>query len=162
MNSLHHRKPGILGVAFNSNISCEIIADKIHIHPALFQTLIHIKGNDKLILITDSIRAGCIKGEISELGGQKVIVKNNSARLEDGTLAGSILTLNKAVQNIYENTDLTLFEAVALASYNPAKDIGLDQIKGSLEIGKDADITLFDDAFFVSHTIVEGKTVYVA
>lgn len=162
MNSLHHRKPGILGVVFNSHITCELIADKIHVHPALFGTLIHIKGKDKVILITDSIRAGCIKEGISELGGQKIIVKNNSARLEDGTLAGSVLTLNKAVQNIYENTDLTLFEAVALASYNPAKDIGLDEKKGSLEVGKDSDIILFDEDFCVSCTIVEGKTVYIA
>lgn len=162
MNSLHHRKPGILGMVFNRNISCEMIADKIHVHQALFQTLLNIKGKDKVILITDSIRAGCMEDGISELGGQKIIVKNNSARLEDGTLAGSVLTLNKAVQNVYENTDLTLFEAVALASYNPAKDIGLEQNKGSLEVGKDADIILFNEDFFVSHTIVEGKTVYVA
>lgn len=162
MNALNHRKPGIIGAVFNSNISCELIADKIHIHPALFQTVINSKGKDKVILVTDSIRAGCEKEGISELGGQKIIVKNNSARLEDGTLAGSVLTLNQAVRNLYENTDLKLFEAVALASYNPAKDIGVDTKKGSLEIGKDADITIFDGEFFVTHTIVEGKTIFIA
>jgi N-acetylglucosamine-6-phosphate deacetylase len=124
--------------------------------------VINSKGKDKVILVTDSIRAGCEKEGISELGGQKIIVKNNSARLEDGTLAGSVLTLNQAVRNLYENTDLKLFEAVALASYNPAKDIGVDTKKGSLEIGKDADITIFDGEFFVTHTIVEGKTIFIA
>ncbi len=162
MNPFQHRKPGIIGAIFNSNISCEIIADKIHIHPALFQTVTNIVGKDKVILITDSIRAGCWKEGVSELGGQKIIVENNSARLEDGTLAGSVLTLNQAVKNVYENTDLELFEVVAMASYNPAKDIGMEQNKGSLEVGKDADIIIFDEEFYVTHTIVEGKTVFHA
>jgi N-acetylglucosamine-6-phosphate deacetylase len=162
MNSFNHRSPGIIGALFNSSTSCELIADTIHIHPALFQTILNIKGKDNIILITDSMRAGCQAEGISELGGQKIIVKNNSARLEDGTLAGSILTLNTAVKNILEHTDLKLYEAVALASYNPAKDIGLEHKKGSLEIGKDADITIFDDNFLVSCTIVEGKTVFTA
>lgn len=157
-----HRNPGIIGAAFNQPVSCEIIADNIHIHPGIYQTLINIKGKDKIILITDSIRAGCMKDGISELGGQKVIVKEEAARLEDGTLAGSILTLNRAIQNIYENTSLTLFDAVALASINPAKDIGIESYKGSLDLGKDADITIFDEAFQIKKTIVEGRTIFEA
>lgn len=161
MTPMNHRKPGIVGAVFSSKVNCELIADKIHVHPGIFETLVNIKGNDKIILITDSMRAGCMKDGISELGGQRVIVKNNSARLEDGTLAGSILTLNNAIKNIVENTSLKIYEAVVMASLNPAKDIGIDKRKGSIEIGKDADIAIFDDSFEVKHTIVEGKTVFI-
>jgi len=161
MTPLHHRNPGVVGAVFNSDINCEIIADKIHVHPGIFGTLTKIKGKDKVILITDSMRAGCMKDGISELGGQKVIVKENSARLEDGTLAGSILTLNKAVENIAKNTDLKIYEVISMASLNAAKDIGIEDRKGSIEIGKDADIVIFDNDFEVEHTIVEGKTVFI-
>lgn len=92
---------GAVGAVFKSNISCELIADTIHVHPDLFDLLIKIKGKDKVVLITDSMRAGCMEDGIYELGGQKVIAKDNSARLQDGTLAGSILSLNTAVKNIY-------------------------------------------------------------
>lgn len=161
MTPLNHRKPGIVGAAFGSDISCELIADKIHVHPGVFQILINIKGKDKVVLITDSMRAGCMKDGVSELGGQKVIVKNNSARLEDGTLAGSILTLNQAVKNIMENTNLKIYEAVLMVSLNAAKEINIDRKKGSIEIGKDADITIFDADFCVKRTIAYGKTVFM-
>ncbi|MBI6874147.1 N-acetylglucosamine-6-phosphate deacetylase [Clostridium aciditolerans] len=160
MSPLNHRKPGVIGAVFNSNINCELIADKIHVHPGVFQTVVNIKGADKVILITDSMRAGCMKDGISELGGQKVIVKNNSARLENGTLAGSILTLNKAAKNMVENTNLNIYQAISMVSLNSAKDIGISDRKGSIEEGKDADIVIFDEEYNVSHTIVEGKTVF--
>lgn len=161
MTPLNHRIPGVIGAVFGSNVNCELIADKIHVHPGIFQVLVNVKGKDKVILITDSMRAGCMKDGVSELGGQKVIVKENSARLEDGTLAGSILTLNEAIKNIVENTNIKICEAISMASLNAAKDIGIDEKKGSIEIGKDADIAIFDDSFQVEHTIVEGKTVFI-
>lgn len=160
MSPLNHRKPGVIGAVFNSNVNCELIADKIHVHPGVFQTVVNIKGVDKVILITDSMRAGCMKDGVSELGGQKVIVKDNSARLENGTLAGSILTLNKAVKNMVENTNLNIYQAISMVSLNSAKDIGISDRKGSIEEGKDADIVIFDEEYNVRHTIVEGKTVF--
>ncbi|URZ14183.1 N-acetylglucosamine-6-phosphate deacetylase [Clostridium felsineum] len=160
MSPLHHRKPGIISAVFNSDIYCELIADTIHINPAIYQILVRIKGLDKLILITDSMRAGCLKDGVSELGGQKVIVQNNSARLEDGTLAGSILTLNRAVRNFKEHTDIKIYEAVNMASLNPAKYLKIDDKTGSIEIGKTADITIFDDAFDIKRTIIDGQTAY--
>lgn len=160
MTPMHHRDPGIVGAVFNSNITCELIADKIHVHPAIFQLLIDIKGIENLVLITDSMRAGCMKDGIYELGGQKVIVKAGSARLENNTLAGSILTLNKAVKNILENTNIKLYEAIKLVTLNPAKLIGIDKNKGSLNIGKDADITVFDEDLNIYLTVVEGKVVF--
>jgi len=160
MTPLNHRKPGVVGAAFNSDIYCEVIADLIHIHPAIFKTLIKIKGKGRLILITDSMRAGCLKDGISELGGQKVIVKDNAARLEDGTLAGSILKLNKGIKNFMDNTDMNICEAISLVSINPARELLIDKTKGSLDPGKFADIVILDDAFNIKQTIVEGKTFY--
>ncbi|MFL0246105.1 N-acetylglucosamine-6-phosphate deacetylase [Candidatus Clostridium stratigraminis] len=160
MTPFGHRRLGVVGAVLRSNVTFEIIADTIHLHPDIFQIMLNAKGKDKMILITDSMRAGCMKDGDWELGGQKVIVKNHSARLEDGTLAGSILTLNKAVFNILKYTNLKIYEAVALASLNPARLIDLDNIKGSIKIGKDADLVIFDEELDVSLTISEGKIIY--
>jgi len=160
MTPLNHRKPGVVGAVLNSEIYCELIADRIHVHPAIFKILEAIKGMDKIILITDSMRAGCLKDGISELGGQRVIVKDNSARLEDGTLAGSILKLNQAIKNFMDCTGKGICEAIKLASLNPSKELGIEKQKGSLEVGKYSDIVILDEAFNVQQTIVEGKTVF--
>jgi len=160
MPPFHHRRPGAVGAILNSAVTFELIADTIHIHPAVFQILLNAKGKDKMILITDSMRAGFMDDGNWELGGQKVVVKNNSARLEDGTLAGSILTLNKAVFNIFKYTELEIQEAVMLASLNPAKLINIDKKKGSIEIGKDADLVIFDQELEVELTISAGKIIY--
>jgi len=160
MTPLNHRKPGIVGAIFTSDITCELIADLIHIHPAIFNILINAVHKDKLVLITDSMRAGCMKSGMYELGGQKVIVKEGAARLQDGTLAGSVLTLNKAVLNMLHNSDLEIYEVVAMATLNPAKVINADNKKGSIEVGFDSDIVVFNDNIDVVFTIVEGKIVY--
>jgi N-acetylglucosamine-6-phosphate deacetylase len=160
MPSMHHREPGIIGAAFRSDVTCELIADNIHVNPENYQILIGIKGKEKVVLITDSMRAGCLKSGEYELGGQKVNVDNTSARLASGTLAGSILTLNKGVQNVLNYADVNIVEAVNMASINAAKVIGIDNIKGSLEEGKDADIIILDSELKVKKTIVGGNIVY--
>jgi len=160
MRPFHHRDPGVVGAVLKSNISFELIADTLHIHPAVFQILLNAKGKDKLLLITDSMRAGFMGAGNWELGGQEVVVDNNSARLTDGTLAGSILTLNKAVFNILTYTDLEIYEAVALASLNPARLINMDKSKGSIKIGKDADLVIFDEELKVDLSISGGKIIY--
>ena len=157
---LHHRDPGVVGAALMSDVFTEVIADKIHINPHNFQFVFHNKGRDRVVLITDSMRAGCMKDGCYDLGGQPVIVKDGAARLESGVLAGSVLTLNHGVKNFYEHTDATLSDAIHAASLNPARSIGIDATKGSLEIGKDADIILLDDQFACQLTISEGRTVY--
>ena len=106
------------------------------------------------------MRAGCMKDGVYDLGGQAVFVKDGAARLESGNLAGSILTLNKAVYNFLKHTNMTLGEAIHLASLNPATSIGISNCKGSLEIGKDADISIFDEQMNCYLTIVEGREVY--
>ncbi|KOR27064.1 N-acetylglucosamine-6-phosphate deacetylase [Clostridium sp. L74] len=160
MTPLHHRKPGIVGAIMNTDIYCELIADNIHVHKGAINALTKIKGKDKIILITDSMRAGCMKNGIWELGGQKVIVKNGSARLEDNTLAGSILTLDNAVKNMKNNIEASLCEVISMVTINPAKDINIYDKKGSLEKGKDADIVIFDKDINISMTIAEGDIVY--
>jgi len=161
MTPLNHREPGVVGAVFKTDITCEVIADTIHVHPGIFDILKSIKGVDKLVLITDSMRAGCMKDGIYDLGGQEVVVKDNSARLRSGTLAGSVLTLNKAVKNMYEHSTLEIYEVVKMASLNPAKVIGIHKQKGSLSIGKDSDIIIFDDDFNVSKTIVSGEILEI-
>lgn len=162
MTPLNHREPGIVGAIFTSDITCELIADLIHVHPAIFNILINAVHKEKIVLITDSMRAGCMKSGNYDLGGQKVIVKDGAARLQDGTLAGSVLTLNKAVLNMSRNSDLKIYEVVAMATLNPAKVINMDNKKGSLELGYDADIAIFNDDIDVFSTIIDGKIVYEA
>jgi len=161
MTPLNHREPGVVGAVFKTDITCEVIADTIHVHPGIFDILKSVKGVDKLVLITDSMRAGCMKEGIYDLGGQEVVVKDNSARLRSGTLAGSVLTLNKAVKNMYQHSTLEIYEVVKMASLNPAKVIGIDKQKGSLTIGKDSDIIIFDGDFNVSKTIVSGEILEI-
>ena len=160
MTALNHRKPGIVGAVLSKDVYCELIADKIHVHPGIYNLMIKTKGKDKIVLITDCIRAGCLKCGVSELGGQKVIVDETTARLEDGTLAGSILTLNKAVKNFYENSQASLCDVIGLVSWNPANDIGIINERGTLDIGKYSDIIIFDEDINIKYTIVEGNIVF--
>lgn len=157
MSGLNHREPGVAAAVLNSDIYCELIADKIHLHPAMFRLLVNAKGSDKLILITDSIRAACMKSGAYDLGGQQVTVENGAVRLLDGTLAGSVLRLKDAVKNLWENTDLSLQQVIRTVTINPAKLIGLDSEIGSLEIGKKADIVIFDNNIDIKATIIDGE-----
>ena len=129
--------------------------------PAI-QLLVKCKPKEKLTLITDAIRAkGLADGE-SELGGQVVIVKNGEARLKDGTLAGSVLRMNRAVQNLVEKAGVPLLQAVDYATINPARSLGIDGEAGSIRVGKRADFVVLDDKFDVLYTVRDGKIVYRA
>jgi len=161
MTGLHHRDPGIVGAALTHDVFTELIADKVHVNQHLFQFVKDNKGKDRVVLITDSMRAGCMKDGIYDLGGQAAHVKEGVARLKDGTLAGSVLTLNQAVRNFYENTDATLPEAIGMATLNPATSIKVADRKGSLEVGKDADVIILDEAFNCHATWVKGNLAYM-
>ena len=160
MTPLNHREPGVVGAALTSDVFTELIADTIHVNKELFQFILDNKGKDKMILITDSMRAGCMKDGKYDLGGQEVIVKDGAARLSSGTLAGSVLTLNKAIYNFFQNTDATFDEVIHMGTLNPATSIGVSEFKGSLEIEKDADIAIFDEEMNCYLSIVEGREVY--
>ena len=160
MTPLNHREMGVVGAALTSDVFCEIICDNIHVNPALFQFILNNKGKDKVVLITDCMRAGCMPDGKYDLGGQDVFVKDGAARLATGNLAGSVLNLNKAVYNFMKNTDLSINEAINLASLNPAKSINMDKTKGSLDINKDADIALFDEDMNCYMSISQGEIIF--
>lgn len=160
MTPLTHREPGVVGASLSSDVYTELIADKIHSSSHLFQFVFDNKSENRLVLITDSMRAGCMKDGNYDLGGQAVTVKDGAARLESGVLAGSVLTLNKAVKNLFENTNATLPEAIKMASLTPASSIGFAKEKGSLRIGKDADIILLDDNFDCHLSFSEGRQIF--
>ncbi|MBP0724705.1 N-acetylglucosamine-6-phosphate deacetylase [Bacillus sp. RG28] len=158
MRAMHHREPGTAGYALLSDeVMVEIIADGIHVHPDMIKLAYKLKGPRKISVITDSMRAkGLDEGEY-ELGGQPVFVKEKSARLADGTLAGSILKMDEAFRNIMIFTGCSVEEAVLMTSVNQAEEFGLLQ-KGVLEIGKDADFVEMTLDFHVIETTRLGKT----
>lgn len=161
MSPLTHREPGTAGAVLNSPVSCELIADNHHVHPALYEMVWQTKGWD-LCLITDCLAAGGMPAGEYTLGGAPIQSDGMVCHLSDGTLAGSVLTLPQAVKNLYDATDIPLWECVNCASANPADVLGLTNRKGSLEIGKDADILITNTDFEVNTTILGGKTVYQA
>ncbi len=161
MSALAHRNPGVVGAALNSDVSTELIVDTFHVNPALYELVYKMKGR-KLCFITDCLPAGGLPEGEYTLGGQKFISKGIECRLLDGTIAGSILKLNKGVWNVYTNTSIPLNECVNCASLNPATAIGIADKKGSLEVGKDADIIITDNEFNVEKTIIGGTVRYGA
>jgi len=161
MSGLNHRKPGVVGAALTSpELIIEMIADGVHIHPAVMKILVRAKGTEKVILVTDAMRAAGMPEGLYELGGQEVIVADGRARLKNGTIAGSVLTLDKAVRNVVNLLGLSLSEAVKMATINPARRLGVEDRKGSIEIGKDADIVILNNKLGVDLTIAKGRIVY--
>jgi N-acetylglucosamine-6-phosphate deacetylase len=161
MRGLHHREPGTVGGALSlPGLTVELIADGIHVHPASMQVAVRARGYEQALLITDAMRAtGMPDGEYY-LGELKTFVKNGAARLEDGTLAGSVLTMADAVRNMVKLVGLPLHQAVAMASLHPARKHRLDGRKGAIAAGMDADLVLLDKDLRVTETIVEGEIVY--
>ena len=160
MTALSHRTPGVVGAALSdSRVSTELIADTFHVNKGIFNMVAKLKG-DKLCLITDCIRAGGMSDGDYTLGGQPVHKEGIQCLMADGTIAGSVLNLNDAVFNLYDNSELEIYEAVACASLNPAKALGEDGEIGSLEEGKRADIIIADEKFAVSMTILGGEIRY--
>ncbi len=162
MTGLHHRQPGTLGAAMAlPEISCELISDNIHVHPVSQQILFMVKGAEKIILITDAVRgAGMPEGTVYEQDGRKITVRDGAIYLPDGTLAGSGLTMDRALHNLMQNSHQPLEALWKTSSLNAARNLYIAHRKGSLEIGKDADVILVDDSITVDLTIAEGRVVY--
>ena len=155
---LHHRKPGVVGAALDSGVNVELIADNVHVSPAAQRIVAKVKPRRQIILITDSLRACSLGDGVSELGGQKVFVKGNLATLEDGTIAGSVAKMNDVFKNFCANTGFDVAAGVELVSKNPAVALNIFDERGSLAVGKAADITLFDDDFNIIKTFVGGNS----
>ena len=158
---LHHRDIGVVGAAMlDDRLSAELICDLIHVSPAAIKLLFKNKGKDNICLITDSIEAKYMPDGEYSLGGQPVFVKDNVARLENGKLAGSTLKLNEGVRNFMNTVNISLAEAVDCATINPARVLGIADRKGSIELGKDADLIVVDKDLNVYMTICRGNVVY--
>ncbi|GAA5416504.1 N-acetylglucosamine-6-phosphate deacetylase [Paraliobacillus ryukyuensis] len=161
MRGFHHREPGVVGAALvKDELMVELIADGIHSTKEAVQLALRQKTAERLVLITDAIRAKCLKNGAYDLGGQQVTVNDRKATLADGTLAGSTLKMNNAFQNILAFTNCSIEEAVKMTASNPAQELGLFNRKGSLTTGKDADMVVLNDANEVVMTICRGEIAY--
>jgi N-acetylglucosamine-6-phosphate deacetylase len=142
------------------HLSLQIIADGIHLHPATIKLTVEQAGVDRVVLITDAVRVLDLPDGSYASFGHQVELRNGRVQLSDGTLAGSVLTMNRAVRNAMEFAGIPVWEAVRMAAAVPARVLGLQHRKGSLEVGKDADIVLVDDDLEVHLTMVEGRVVF--
>lgn len=157
----NHRNPGVVtsGLYFD-NIIIEMICDGIHIDKDVIKTTLKIKGAKNIILITDSMRARGLKDGIYKLGKLDVKKKGLEARLSDGNLAGSVISMEDAFKNIIEFTGCSLEEAVLMTSTNASIRLRLNNRKGSLDLGKEADICILDENLNVIRTYRKGKLVF--
>lgn len=160
---LHHREIGVVGSALLlEDLYCELICDTIHVSVPAMQLLVKNKRADKLALITDAMRAKGLADGVSELGGQTVYVKGGEARLADGTLAGSVLRMNRALQNMVEKVGVPFTQAVDYCTINPARTLKMENEAGSIAEGKRADFAVLNDKFDVLYTVRDGKIIYKA
>jgi N-acetylglucosamine-6-phosphate deacetylase len=161
MRGMHHRDPGVAGAALiQSELNVEMIVDGVHASPEMTKLAYHSTESDRTILITDSMRAKGLGEGTYTLGGQQVTVKNGRAYLEDGTLAGSILSMNDAVKNMMKFTNCSIADIVKMTSVNAAKELKIYDKKGSLSKGKDADITVLTEDYDVFMTFCRGELAY--
>lgn len=161
MTNFTSREPGVVGALLTDRrVKCEMICDGIHLHKAAMEIAVGMKGTEGIILISDAMMAtGLCDGEYS-LGVQKVYVNNGKATLKEGNLAGSTLTLDRAVYNMIHIVEVPLKEAVQMATLNPAISAGVEKNKGSIEQGKDGDLVIFNKDIQVLKTIINGDIVF--
>lgn len=161
MTPLTHRNPGVVGATFDSDITTETISDGIHISYPALRIAYKQKSTDNVLLITDAMMACSMDDGEYSLGGQEVTVIDGAARLKNGALAGSVLTLDKAVNNVYKNSMLPLHEIVKMASYNGARHCKVHDHKGLIKEDYDADLILFDDNINIKKVFILGKEIHI-
>jgi N-acetylglucosamine-6-phosphate deacetylase len=160
MSGFGHRAPGAVGAALvDDRVTVGLIADGVHCHPASVRLALRAKGVERVALVTDAIAGAGMKPGVYQLDGQDILVDETLARLPDGKLAGSVLTLDQAIRNVVEWTDATVAEACRMASEVPARALGLAS-KGRLSVGLDADLALLDEDLRVLATFREGRCLY--
>ncbi len=167
MTGLHHREPGTVGaILTDDRIYAEVIADGVHLHPAVLGLVFRVKGPERTLLVTDAMRATGMEDGEYELGGQMMTVRGGVARTPTGGLAGSTLTMAQALKNAVRfggaQAGLTLNQALAMATATPAEALGLAGRKGSLRPGADADIILLDGDLNLQQALVGGRTAWLA
>lgn len=161
MEGLHHREPGATGAVLGDDrVVAELTLDGVHVHPGAARVLLKAKTAAGVTLITDSMEAtGLTDGIYRRANGQEVHVRDGIARLPSGSLAGSVLTLDKAFRNVLELLGEDLITAVQLASATAARSLGLER-KGRIAPGADADIVLLDSSYRIAATFRQGRLVY--
>ncbi|HEX8034753.1 MAG TPA: N-acetylglucosamine-6-phosphate deacetylase [Ktedonobacterales bacterium] len=162
MRPLHHREPGPIGAIVRApQVYGELIADGVHVHPAMMDILVRILGPERTIVITDALAgAGMPDDGVFEFAGQQARVICGAARLADGTITGSILTMDQALRNILKMTHVSLQDAIAMLTINPARSIKVGARKGLLHPGYDADLLVFDDTLTLQATFCRGALTF--
>lgn len=158
MRPIHHRDPGLIVAAFEEpHVSLQAIVDQVHLHPAIVRLMHRLKGPEGMVLITDALQAMGLGDGNYMFGGHHVTVSEGIARLADGTLASSTVTMNEALR-LTEANGISMEDAVRMASTTPAHILGLSR-KGKIEVGYDADLVLMDERYQVQWTMIEGNIV---
>ena len=160
MPSLHHRNPGVIGAVRDSQkCHAELICDGVHIHPSVIRATFAMFGAERMILISDSMRATGLEDGEYTLGGQPVTVRGNLATLHDGTIAGSATNLMDCMRFAVNEAGISLEEAIMCATANPAKEINIFDEAGSISVGKKADFVLLNNALDIVSVYIDGKEI---
>ena len=161
MRPFHQREPGILGlVLLDNRVDAEVIADGVHVHWSNVNLLVRLKGLQRTLLVTDGLSSVDMPDGSYPLGDKTIVVRDGQCRDQDGVLAGSTLTLDRAVRNLVSTLNLPLEGALAAASAGPARSMGFGDRKGVVAPGADADLVFLDPGLNVIRTMVAGRTVY--
>jgi N-acetylglucosamine-6-phosphate deacetylase len=158
MNGFAHRQPGVVGAAADSDCMVELICDGVHIHPSVVRAVFKLFGADRVILISDSLRAAGMPDGQYTLGGQDVTVRGPRATLADGTLAGSVSDLMQCMKTAV-SFGVPLRDAVKAAAWNPARALGIDSWAGSLEPGKAANLAVLNGDLSLRCVLQRGRPV---
>jgi len=161
MKGIHHREPGTVGgILSDDRIYAQVIADGVHLHPAIVKLIIRAKGIERTILISDSMKATGLEDGDYDLGNLFIKVIDGIPRTLSGGLAGSTLTLDQAVRNVMHFASVSFQEAIYMASYSPAEAMHIQDFKGQIQPGADADLTFFNETHNVIATMIKGKFVF--
>ena len=162
MRPLLHRSPGPLAaIARAEGVRGELIADGVHVHPGAMNALVKLLGPERTIVITDALAAAGISQATFDFAGQPAQVIRGAARLSDGTITGSVLTMDQALRNVLQMTEVSLQEAVGMLTLNPAQAAQVSDRKGRLHVGYDADLLIFDSSLALQATICRGEIAFV-
>lgn len=161
MKSIHHRDPGPLpALLMDDRVCVQLISDGVHVHPEIIKLVLRLKGIKNICLITDSMSSMGLPDGKYVYDGWNYESKNGACRYKDGTLIGTALPLNKMIRRMMGFTGISLQDALGMVTINPAKALGIQDRKGSIEEGKDADLVIMDEGLNIEMTIVGGEIVY--
>ncbi|MGH7144808.1 MAG: N-acetylglucosamine-6-phosphate deacetylase [Planctomycetota bacterium] len=161
MKPAHHRDPGVLGASYtHQELKVQLIADGIHVHPVIMEFCAQVKGPQGVLLISDAIPPSGQADGVYAVRGRQVHIKNGSAQLADGTLAGSVCHLERGVANMVRLANVSIKHAARMAGLNPARVLGLDHSRGVLATGHRADLVVLNDRLEVVMTLLNGEVVF--